>query len=454
MKSFLTKPIITLMLVWSVICVGVFLRAWQADKYPVDNNDDGLHYTWAGISFLTNPFKPSTHSIFDAKNKALKWRSQYMDYIPRMRFGLKIVEPWQDHPPLGAAIIGLPAYLLGFRQFELVPQMIVRLPALFLSILTMYLTYLVSKDWFNKRVAVWSLGFLATVPYFVMAHRQSFLENILTPVFLASVYFLKRKTKWSMTLSFFTGWIKLVGFAVPIMLGVWLWCKGKKDQSLKFLMVGGLSVASYLIYALVVSKEVFFNMVFNQGGRGAFVSSFLNGLTVIEFYGPFRDGWYVLGLILALMLLVKQKPKAFAWFFSAWLVVIFLTSGRLANSPWYRYPLIPFMSMGLGYYANQLIKKPSLFLMLPFWLLGLTGFDLIKLEIPTLGLRLATVLFLGIFGLKLLFPTTLTKKLAKITTKLFLIGLILLNIIVSLRFSTIHCTYEECLAPFKLIVEK
>ena len=408
MKLKFNKPIISLIIVWFLIILGVCLRSYQADRYPVDNNDDGLHYTWAGISLIKNPLKPSTHSIFDVGNKALKWRSQYMDYIPRMRFGLKIVEPWQDHPPLGALIIGLPAYLLGFRQFELVPQLIVRYPAILASILTMYFTYLISKDLFNKKVARLALIFMATTPYFVIAHRQSFLENFLTPLFLIAFYdtlkYLKTNQKVDlikvMIFSFFCGWIKVVGFAVPFMMAVWLWVKSKKKEAVRLGLIGITSILAYLGYAMMVSKEVFFQSLTNQGVRGAFASSFLNGLTVIEFYGNFRDGWYVLGFIMALVLLMSKKSKAFSWFFSAWLIVIFLTSGRLANSPWYRYPLIPFMSMALGFYAEKYLRKNSLFLALPFWLLGMTGFDLLKINLPVLLFRLGTVMFALIYGLK------------------------------------------------------
>jgi len=456
------KSIISLIIVWTLIILGVSLRAFKADVYPVDNNDDGLHYTWAGMSFWKNPLKPTTHSIFDQDNLSLKWRSQFMDYIPILRFGLKVVEPWQDHPPLGAALIGLPAKLLGYQPYALVPQMIVRWPAIIASTLTLYFTYLIAKEWFSEKVAKLSLVGLATIPYFVIAHRQAFLENFLTPLFLITVYdlmkYLKTKDKKDlvkvMGLSFLAGWIKIVGFSIPFMIAGWLLIEKKVSEGKKLIMTGVVSVMAYLGYAFLVSKEVFLQTLANQGTRGAFVSSFLDGLTYPEFYGAFRDGWYVLGLIMALMLLVMKKNKAFSWFMACWLVVIFLTSGKLANSPWYRYPLIPFMAMGLGYYAAKFLKNNSLYLGLPFWLLGLTGFDLLKIELPTMVLRIATLGFAGIYGLKLMVKHKLIKKLAYLTTRIFLISLVLLNIIVILKFSTIYCSHEQCLAPFKIILEE
>jgi len=112
------------------------------------------------------------------------------------------------------------------------------------------------------------------------------------------------------------------------------------------------------------------------------------------------------------------------------------------------------MAMGLGYYAAKFLKNNSLYLGLPFWLLGLTGFDLLKIELPTMVLRIATLGFAGIYGLKLMVKHKLIKKLAYLTTRIFLISLVLLNIIVILKFSTIYCSHEQCLAPFKIILEE
>src|SRR3989344_9453686 len=216
MKQFLgafhLKTIISLFAVWILIILGVSLRINQADIFPADNNDDSLFYAWAGISFWDNPFKLTSHSIFEANNPALIWRSQYKDFIPWERFGLKITQPWFDHPPLGTAVIGLPAKLLGYQAFQQIPQLIVRFPALAASILTLLFTYILGSKLFGARIGRLSLLFLATVPYFVAAHRQSFLENILTPLFLASlIALLSKKLTLAAVLVFLCGWIKATG---------------------------------------------------------------------------------------------------------------------------------------------------------------------------------------------------------------------------------------------------
>jgi hypothetical protein len=432
--------IISLTVVWLLIILGVYLRANQADVFPADNNDDGLFYAWAGITFWDNPLRPASHSIFESGNPALIWRSQYRDFVPWERFGLKITRPWLDHPPLGAAIIGLPAKLLGYQAFQQIPTLIVRFPALLASIFTMLLTYLLATKLFGGKTGRLSLLFLATVPYFIMAHRQSFLENILTPLFLASwLALLENRPKLAAILSFFCGWIKVPGFAVPFMFALLV----KKPL---FFITGIASLLAYLAYGYLAGKDAFLYILSQQGNRGAFVRSFYDTLTKPHFYGGFEDGWYVLGFMLIIWMLTKfkqEKFKTYNFFLAMWLIVLFLVTGRMNNSPWYYYPLIPFLAINLGFYANQALQLNNLFLILPFWLLGLTGFDLLRIDLQSIWLRVATVLFFLPFVLSL-------KKLSFWLTRILLIFLILLNIYAAIHYPEIYCKYEKCPKPVKI----
>ncbi|MEA3355664.1 MAG: glycosyltransferase family 39 protein, partial [Patescibacteria group bacterium] len=399
--------------------------------------------------------------IFEEGSTALEFRSQFMDYIPVERFGLKIVKPWFDHPPLGTALIALPARLLGYRGFTQIPNLVVRLPALIASIFTLLFTYLLAEKLFNKKTAFFSLLFLATIPYFVLAHRQSFIENLLTPVILGGIlaainYIKSKKNKWLyllMGISFLTGWFKITGFIIPfLMAGFIMFMNKKRMEGWKLSLVGILSILSYLAYGFIADKQVFLFTLMNQGSRGAFVSSLFDGITKPEFYGAFRDGWYLLGFITSFSLLLNKKSRTFSWFFSGWLIVLWLTAGRMANSPWYRYPLIPFMSMGIGFYINKLWKKSSLFLSIPFLMIGLTGIDLMGMEIPAILVRLASVVFLVPLVLNLMFKNLWLKKLSGLWVKLLIIGLILINITASIGFYSHICTQKRCLAPNKIII--
>jgi len=441
------KTIISLISIWILIILGIYLRANQGDIFPADNNDDSLFYTWAGITFWDNPLQLATHSIFEANNPALIWRSQYKDFIPWERFGMKIVKPWLDHPPLGAAIIGLPAKLLGYQAFAQIPTLIVRFPAFIASIFTMLFTYIIGVKLFGKKTGWLSLLFLATIPYFVAAQRQSFLENILTPLFLASlIALLKNKLVLAGILAFFCGWIKVPGFSVLFMIALWLWREKKIKPSLVFFSTGVASILSYIGYGFLAGKDAFLYILNQQSTRGAFVNSFFDTLTHPHFYGGFDDGLYVLGIIFSLLMLTKFKNKKFRffnWFLGMWLVVLFLVTGRNNNSPWYWYPLIPFFSISIGYYANLLLKNNNFFLILPFWLLGLTGFDLLKIDLPSSWLRLVTILFFLPYVLNL-------KKVSFWLTRIFIVCLILFNIYVTIHYPAVYCHDEKCPKPVKI----
>lgn len=213
-----------------------------------------------------------------------------------------------------------------------------------------------------------------------------------------------------------------------------------------------MSILSYLAYGLLVDKQTFMFTLMSQGDRGAFVSSLFDGITNIEFYGPFRDGWYLLGFILSFALILNKKSKAYGWFFSGWLIILWLTAGQMANSPWYRYPLIPFMSMGIGYYVNKLWQKPSLFLSIPFLMIGLTGIDLIGLEIPTNLVRLGSLVFLAPLALELMFKNRMIKSLSSWWTKGLIVMIVLINIAASIGFYSHICSQKRCLAPNKIIL--
>ena len=451
MKQFLgafhLKTIISLITIWLLIILGVYLRTNQADVFPADNNDDSLFYTWAGITFWDNPFKLASHSIFEADNPALIWRSQYKDFIPWERFGLKITQPWLDHPPLGTAIIGLPAKLLGYPAFAQIPTLIVRFSALVAGIFTLLFTYIIGARLFGAKIGRLSLLFLATTPYFVAAHRQAFLENILTPLFLASlIALLNKKLILAAILAGLCGWVKAPGFSVPFMIAFWLWRQKQIKPAVKFFLTGTASILAYFGYGLLAGKDAFFYMLQQQGVRGAYVSSFFDTLTMPHFYGGFDDGLYILSIIFSLLMLTKFKKnnfRFFNWFLSLWLITIFLVAGRNNNSPWYWYPLIPFFSISLGYYVNQALNSNNLFLILPFWLFGLTGFDLLKIDVPSAWLRLATIVFFTPYVLNL-------KKITYWLTRIFLLSLIIFNIYITINYPAVYCHFEKCPKPIKI----
>jgi 4-amino-4-deoxy-L-arabinose transferase-like glycosyltransferase len=471
-SKILKQETISIIAMWLIVIVGVFLRTHNADNFPVSNNDDGLIYTWAGASQLNDPTNFVSLTIFDQGNESLIWRSQYKNFIPHQEFGMKITRPWFDHPPLGVLIIGTIPHLLGYDNIEQMPHMIVRFSAILASIFTMILTFELAKKLFNKKAAFLSLAFMATIPYFVFAQRQAYLENFMNPIFLASLiliikYFDSKKTKYfvgSLLAALFLGWMKIIGFAIPFMLAGWLLKNKKTKEGIITIGANIVSIASYAAYGLLINKQAFLQLLSSQGERGAFVSSFYKAMTSIEIYQSFDSGWYVLGLVLSIALMVgviknKKEEKGrelFSWFFITWLIILFILSGRYNNSPWYRYPLIPFMSIAIGYFTAAAIKTKDLFKAGILFLLGLTGLDLISVEMNSTMVRLITLGYFGALASHYIFDNKITKLLADLVIKLFIIFLIALNIFVVFKYySTTYCNEDvHCLTPTKIILNE
>lgn len=462
----LNKPIFIILLIWVLIGIGAVLRTYRGDVFPIDNNDDGLFYVWTGSSLLSNPNQVHSHTIFDSTNHALIWRSQFYDYVPHLRFGMKIVEPWFDHPPLGSIFAGLPAHLLGYTQVEQIPHMIVRYPALLASIATLFLIFVLAKQLFGTKAALFALLFAATTPYFVFAHRQAYLENFLTPIFLGSVVsyvqYSKTKNKWQLYLSLFLagicGLIKIPAFSVPLMLAGWSLYKKDRQAYIAYGVVFTISVASYLWYGYSTNSQFFFETIANQGVRGMYLSSFIESFIRPIFYGEFMDGLYILGLIFSFVLLIKgektEGEKLFAWLFMSWLLVLFLVSGKYNNSPWYRYPLIPYMSIALGVYTKELLEKKSLFIVAILLLFGFSGYNLAGIELSSTLLRVATITLVAPFILLFFFPKIKFLNLLSNLTFVVLLGLIVFgNLLAIKEYPYRHCEKEPCLAPTKIVIE-
>ncbi len=474
-----------LFLVGLVLFVGVTLRALQVDRYPINNLDDGVYYVWAGTSFWQNPLSPTSFTLFVENNPNVFWRSAYLDELPDMEFGFRMVEPWFDHPPLGAALIGLPAHLLGYTNFENVPYAIVRLMAVIASIFTLTFTYLLIRELYGRKLAITTTLVLAVTPYFVFAHRQSYLENILTPFFLLAVWqgfkavSSKHSNRWNILISviaaFLCGWIKLVGLAVPLLLALWSLRQRNQRLALIFAATFFLSLGSYILYGVLADQAAFVFTILNQGVRGTQWGNLAQIFNNTHLAGPlFADTSLTLGWIATLIYTVGQSffskqaendsSAAFiSWLFACWLLIVILTSGTLNSFIWYRYPLFPILSFGIAWLIHFLWQKQNLIGSIILALLGWSqlsvvafdftqNFDLRLLILATVAIPFLLFVVSNILSLKKVWLsyTLLTHRLWLVV---MLTLIITTNIFVVLQFPRHNCAQAQCTLPTKIMVQ-
>lgn len=291
-----------------------------------------------------------------------------MQHIP-------LVQPYLDHPPLGAVLLSLrvPKPVSTFADLSAYDM---RNTAIFIAVITQILiaiiTYQITKSYFATIVASFTYG---TVPSFLLLSRYAQLENVLTPLLLITLAILlfirnRRGLLTEKTLYFlaalagvfagFTSLTKLSGW-LSIILGLILLIYWKFSKKIiLFFAVPALIIGSlYFFWGLYLSPKLFADLFIYQGISRGFIGS-LNLLTslikinILNF--PF-DGWWIGGFIT--LALAPRDKRYFPFFVAVILVLISALFVGGANYSWYYIPLIPFMCLSIGIFFDNLAKSPT-----------------------------------------------------------------------------------------------
>lgn len=446
-----------------VILLGMVLRVYRGDEYPINQNDDGLFHVWAGNSTLDNWHQPTSLTIFENKNQNLIWRSQYKSLDPINQFGFRLTSPWFDQPILATLFIALPARFFGFTNFTQIPQFLVRTPAFIAALASLTLTYFLAKQLFDDSVGILSTLVLAVWPLAVWSSRQSFLENILTPIWLISLWSLWRylqnqninNLKITLIANALSGWTKIIGFMGFIVTAFWT-IKARHTKTLtRIITTATITLTLYFLYGHVIGDSSFWTTITSQSSRGAYMGSLFHILTHPEtFHGVITDGWWFLGILALIWLLGKSEAASRFIATNAifWLVVVVLTSGPSNTSPWYRYPIFPLMAIALGVVIKEMITKPQPAWLLIVAMLGLTGWELSGISVSSFWFRLGGLILLATIMLE----AGVKHPLAKFVRKTVVIGLLIItiigNITAIIRVPQHQCESGECVRPTRIVL--
>lgn len=414
--------------------------------------------------------RPISNSIFVKEyNQVMFWRSDYKFYDTVRRFRFHIIEPLLDQPPLGMLITAIPAKLFGFTDFTQIPQIIVFFPAIFASVFSLFFIFILAGQLFNLKIAYLSLIVYGLSPIYVFSHRQPYLENYITPLFLLGLILLHQYLKTNkkslllpvIFLLSICNWIKLTAFSLTAIVCFWLFRAKKYREVLTTLFVSLSSLLLYFLYGVLINKNHFFHTLSIQGNRGMDINAFFRIFTNPEFYQQFPDGIYLLGLISIFSLFVfhtaaRRKNKNIDFFllnFIFLLIVILITTGKKNNFFWYRFPLYPFFSIAIAIFIDKLLKNNNIFLFLPVLILGFFGIDAAGIKLPFFYLRLFYLLTLTIFFIRYLVPK---KKLPQLIcyylVRIILVIILLLNALAVIKYPIINCYQANCPMPNKIVV--
>lgn len=448
--------------------MALVLRVYHLDRYPLDANSDGLTYTWVGSSMWSEPLDPQGVSMFVANNPNLFWFSHYNYYDTVRKYDFRLVSPFLDQPPFMMPLLGILPRAFGYSDFEPIPEVLVRLPAILASAATLALTYLLGRKLFGRKIGLLAVMILGWTPYFVFAHRELFLENLLTPLYLLGLVLVwesqkKISFKLGLILTLLAGvapLFKVAGVVLSAALGFWLWYFKHRGWSVVVLGAGLLGLVSYVAFGWLLHPEAFSWVLQAQSSRGVYAAAFGDFLFKAEFYESFKDGWYLLGWI-SWIWLAWSRPKDLETRFvviTGLIMVIGVMglAGPQNNFPWYRYPMFPFLSLSVALLIQKFWQRPTAASLTVLSFFGLANAHFLSSQWPIFGnsvlLRLG---WLVLLGLMLLSETKAIPNAAK--WQRLMLGMLLalglsLNILVSLSYPKVFCSLQECKLPTKIVV--
>lgn len=286
-----------------------------------------------------------------------------------------LVQPYLDHPPLGAFLLGLfvskdVTTLSEVNNFDL------RQGSLYFAVFTQFLIFVLALLITKKPlIGIMASTINGTVPSYLLLSRYALLENVLTPLILFGLILLilakdkleiNKNNKYINLILVTAGIIgglgaltKLVGWVfVLACVGLLYFWKFNWRQILKYLLPAIVVGSLYFVWGLWLSPKLFIDLFLTQGSRD-FIGS-INLLVTFFRVSIYRfplDGWWIGGFISLLFIpnIKKYLPiiiMTIATLFSALCLVG-------ANYPWYFIPLIPFMSVSIALILYKFASKPT-----------------------------------------------------------------------------------------------
>lgn len=206
-----------------LLVLACVARLWKMEYVPAALDHDELAHIYDGLS-LIDLGRPISWSSFE--HASTQWRKQEIhvtassDGSDRKQYQT-FINPWIDHPPVLAGLIGTYLHVLGYHFPDIPPALVYRLPMVILGLGTLGLIFLVSVELFGIDAGIFALIVAGFSPVLVFGQRMLIGENLISFFVLATLYLYikKRSLFWVFLACVLAGWTKLTGLMlVPIFL--------------------------------------------------------------------------------------------------------------------------------------------------------------------------------------------------------------------------------------------
>src|SRR3989344_617626 len=364
-----------------IILLGFVLRAHNLNTWPrLGATFDEYAWTWQGINLIQDhvPKSWSPHKEYSDKK-----------YVEYQKTAFWIATPSLEPPPLCGLVSGSFAIANGASNMYEVTIDKIRPLALFLGALSIGLIFILTKEIYDKKIALLSSLIFATIPTIAIGSRIVQNENFFIPSFLLSLIFIVKYIKTKRRLFLFAGAIvcglliiaKIPWIAATLSVTAILFYNKKYKDGLIIALIISLFFAGFLIYGyyydwnLLVSLwklqlqryDLTFNSLF-----ALFTQPYLVDRTMI-------DGWIYFGWFTFILLLIKDLKKNYVLIFAllGYLAVFVFAIPNEAGHGWYRYPFYPFLAVSIAIFIKDYFNKN---LLLTFIFIVLIGVSLLELS--------------------------------------------------------------------------
>lgn len=402
----------------SITILGAVVRLYNYDSFPPDNwTADEYAFAWSGLSLIQDHV-PTSWSWLSPYQDApvVVWEEKMSRY--------QLVSPWFDHPPLFGLLIGFTAILRGEREFFDCTLATIRIPSLFLGIISIILVYILSKKLCSTSVAVITSLIFATNPNTVFLSRLALSENLLLFLSLLVILCFLKYEETNKKIYFYlaailagiTPLVKMTGlFLVGILLALFLF-KRKWKESIIVTIIAGVGLLSYIGYGMIYDYDLFWQIYQEQSNRldpdfGYF--SIFKYIMLPNLF--FEDAWLIFAWLTVLILGRNQAEdkasKIIIFSVVIYLLLLILGGAQRHFWPWYVIPFYPFLFLSLGIFFDNLRKNPNFlgasltFLLLTLWGLDMNGGRVLMVSEKGQDIFLLVTAFcLGVFFFNSIFP--------------------------------------------------
>lgn len=396
---------ICLALTGIVIYTTLSLKLISYDKIPAPGTTfDEYSFAWTGKSFLQSglPISWTTNlgiyqqqrASVDIDRWGLKvngvtptWSNAFTMPKPANRvitfdYGLgdrqiALVQPYFDHPPLAGIIYAL-SIPKNVSTLTAVRPQDFRHGNVVLGVLTASLLFVLGWLLYSPSVGFLATLIYSTTPTTILSARLTMAENVIIPFFLASMILmqlgLRYKKLWlfglsgllagACTMAKFSG----ISAAAAGLLILYLSHVNRK-QVIIFSLAFLASIMPYLIYANLLSANLFWRVIINQSSRGNW--GFINltqSISRLNFPGFPIDAWWAGGLVSLFYLMNNKKHLHLSVMSLAYVLVATLLGGDY--NAWYFFPLGVFACLAWGVLIAEIATLPSLINISIFFLFG------------------------------------------------------------------------------------